>query len=281
MKLNVVMACLLMAVVSVATVFYLQPLIDGKLITPKCSEEETVTTWLNFYFDERTLDYLYVEEIEAYVDRSIQFSNKTLQNSCIPMERKKASIEFVDLSGYTIFDFSTANYALEQVLGEYIMASYEESPDQFYILVTPPLVTNESGEEGMVTLGSAWVDIKPQFVVMDLRFSDNVLEHELGHLAWAQHDIKTFDRQEKEELFPVRESIAMWDFPKLKSYAYGALCGDAGSVMSYEEKVLPIYSSPNITYQGEVCGNRKSADNARLLTEYARVLRDKVDARPW
>ena len=49
--------------------------------------------------------------------------------------------------------------------------------------------------------------------------------------------------------------------------------------MSYSDNLLPVYSSPNITYQGQVCGDVETADNARLLIEYARALREKVSAR--
>ena len=39
--------------------------------------------------------------------------------------------------------------------------------------------------------------------------------------------------------------------------------------MSYEKDKLPIYSTPEISYQGEQCGNAINADNAKVLRDFA------------
>lgn len=43
--------------------------------------------------------------------------------------------------------------------------------------------------------------------------------------------------------------------------------------------VILAYSSPDIFYQGEACGDAKTADNARQLREYARNMRDRISAK--
>ena len=43
-------------------------------------------------------------------------------------------------------------------------------------------------------------------------------------------------------------------------------------VMTYAEKVLPVYSSPNIQYYGKACGDAEKADNARHMREFAQSL---------
>ncbi len=39
--------------------------------------------------------------------------------------------------------------------------------------------------------------------------------------------------------------------------------------MTYAEKQLPAYSSPDIKYYGQACGNAETADNARHMREFA------------
>ncbi|GAL31060.1 hypothetical protein JCM19239_2728 [Vibrio variabilis] len=43
--------------------------------------------------------------------------------------------------------------------------------------------------------------------------------------------------------------------------------------MTYSEKIVPAYSSPEITNNGETCGEDGFADNARVMREYAQSLR--------
>nr|WP_234405715.1 hypothetical protein [Vibrio cholerae] len=42
--------------------------------------------------------------------------------------------------------------------------------------------------------------------------------------------------------------------------------------MTYAEKPLPVYSSPDIKYYGQACGNAETADNARHMQEFAQSL---------
>ncbi|GAL32233.1 hypothetical protein JCM19240_5664 [Vibrio maritimus] len=42
--------------------------------------------------------------------------------------------------------------------------------------------------------------------------------------------------------------------------------------MTYADKSLPIYSSPDIKYYGTTCGDADSADNARHMREFAMSL---------
>ncbi|MGP9147147.1 hypothetical protein [Vibrio parahaemolyticus] len=94
----------------------------------------------------------------------------------------------------------------------------------------------------------------------------HILEHELGHLSWAQH----------RESSPVpnltmslKSAVPQEYHEKLIPYARVFKCGDSGTIMSYERNILPIYSSPLVKYQGHVCGDVVSGDNARVLREFA------------
>lgn len=96
-----------------------------------------------------------------------------------------------------------------------------------------------------------------------------MLEHELGHLSWAQNS----DSHPVPNLTMFLKSVVPEEYlEKLIPYARAFKCGYSGSTMSYELNILPIYSSPQTSYQAEFCGNRESADNARVLRDYALTL---------
>lgn len=91
-----------------------------------------------------------------------------------------------------------------------------------------------------------------------------MLEHELGHLSWAQHS----ESHPVPNLIMFLQSAVPQEYQvKLVPYARAFKCGDSGTIMSYERNILPIYSSSQIKYQGESCGNSESADYALTLLE--------------
>ncbi|KDM93417.1 hypothetical protein [Photobacterium galatheae] len=92
--------------------------------------------------------------------------------------------------------------------------------------------------------------------------------------AW--HDIDTFSAQTAMTLDEVIETIPSHLKHLFKFYAFGYQCGGQGTIMSYADEILPIYSSPEISYRGIPCGNKKFANNALRLREYARHLRAQL-----
>ncbi|MCW1890613.1 hypothetical protein OK016_21095 [Vibrio chagasii] len=74
----------------------------------------------------------------------------------------------------------------------------------------------------------------------------------VGHLAWAWHN-DTPDYWLKVCCYKKAADY-------IKPYSFGALCpGSGNTVMTYAEKVLPVYSSPNIQYYGKACGDARKS----------------------
>lgn len=272
MKLKVVSICLVFGAVLASIRLYFDA---QKLTLPQCAQEDKVETWVQFVFDYSILSDLDIDALEARIEEDLALSNLILSNSCIPMIRKSAGYEFFDSHNVKPADMLASHYELNLQHRNLLERAYQE-PNFYVVLV---LSEDNSYFDFEYKIAETWVDLLPNFVVSDVRAAPFALEHELGHLAWAQHDLKTLSSQLQSRT--LNSMITEDNQSQIKRYAHAALCGDSGTIMSYSKNILPVYSSPNITYQGEVCGNRESADNARLLTEYARVLRDKVDARPW
>lgn len=270
MKLKVVSICLIVvAVFASARLYFDAP----KLELPQCPQEEKVETWVQFVFDYSILSDFDIEALEARIEEDLAFSNLILSNSCIPMVRKSAGYEFFDARNAKPADMLSSHYELNLQHRNLLERAYQE-PNFYVVLV---LSEDNSYFDFEYKIAETWVDLFPNFVVSDVRAAPLALEHELGHLAWAQHDLKTLSSQLQSRTL---NSMTTEDNQsQIKRYAHAALCGDSGTIMSYSDNLLPVYSSPNITYQGQVCGDVETADNARRLTEYARALRGKVSAR--
>ncbi|HHK8657523.1 TPA: hypothetical protein ACQYF6_000023 [Vibrio parahaemolyticus] len=93
------------------------------------------------------------------------------------------------------------------------------------------------------------------------------MEHEIGHLSGASHDIRTL--KDADEKFDLEEYFRSY-YPPKKSYALGFVCSQRGTVMSYEENVIPTYSNPEIEFNGAACGRVESANNSQVLREFAK-----------
>lgn len=272
MKLKVVSICLIVGTAFVSALLYFD---SQKLVLSQCADEEKVETWVQFVFDYSILNDFSIEALEERIDEDLALSNLILANSCVPMIRKSAGYEFFDAHNAKPEDMLSSHYELNLQHCSLLERAYQE-PNFYVVLV---LSEDSSYFDFEYKIAETWVDLFPNFVVSDVRAGPLALEHELGHLAWAQHDLETLSSQVQGRTL---ESMTAEDNQlQIKRYAHAALCGDSGTIMSYEKNIVPIYSSPNITYQGRVCGDAQSADNARLLTEYARALRAKVDARSW
>ncbi|USD66691.1 hypothetical protein J4N39_10100 [Vibrio sp. SCSIO 43136] len=244
-----------------------------ELELPECAVEELVETRVKFIFDYAILSELTIEELELRIAKDLEYANLTLSNSCIPMRRVSDGYDFVNFANSTPGNMASAHYELSQHFPQLMDRTFEEL-DQYVVLT---LSRENSYFDIETKIAETWVDLLPNFVVSDISAAEMVLEHEFGHLAWARHDLSTAKSQlEASELDSYQDITTVQGQDKLKPYAHGATCGDAGTIMSYQAKVLPIYSSPKITYQGEVCGDAMTADNARLLTEYARTLKAKL-----
>lgn len=270
MKLKVVSVCLIVGAVFASALLYFDA---QKLALPQCTQEEKVETWVQFVFDYSILSDFNIEALEARIEEDLALSNLILSNSCIPMIRKSAGYEFFDAHSTKPADMLSSHYELNLQHSSLLERAYQE-PNFYVVLV---LSEGNSYFDFEYKVAETWADLFPNFVVSDVRAAPFVLEHELGHLAWAMHDVKTLSSQLQGRTL---NAITTEDNKsQIKCYAHAALCGDSGTIMSYAENILPVYSSPNITYQGQVCGDVEIADNVRVLTDYARALRERVEAR--
>jgi len=226
----------------------------SELELPVCSEfTERYQSQVSFFIAESLRKSVGSKE----VDDAIQYSNLVLNNSCIPLQRTMTSMEYVQLDLSYEEDFESLHQVFENALSELPV----KSDTSTYVLILPN--QHRLFEGG--TVGLTDVETVDNFIVLADDAGDHVLEHEFGHLAWAQH-IETFPfallktKLERSTSIPNRH--------KLKSYARAYKCANAGTIMSYEERVLPVYSDPAVRYRGEVCGNALNANNAEVLREF-------------
>lgn len=239
------------SIVVVASLFYFGKRSGEELSLPECELTKVAETPVFFFID----DSIDEHRLQEYID----YSNLVLSNSCVPLKRTLAGVSNIDTDEFKGNEVGSLH---QQLLKQMTPNDHEKlkQTDSYYVLVLPS--SHEFTEDG--TVGTAHVNFSRRFLVLSTDSDVHVLEHELGHLAWAWHN-DTPDYWLKGGLLP--------EFHKhIRSYARGALCGDAGTVMTYAENQLPIYSSPDIKYYGKACGNENSANNARLMREFAASL---------
>ncbi len=249
---------------------------QGGLELPPCltstNKSQPVDTYIHFYVSNAALENYSQSVIESDINESIEVANQILANSCVPMTRKLAQIQYVDLTEQTFNDIGQSHKALLNVVGKDEINKIRSQPNHYYGLI----ISNADNYLGSVNYGD------PSFVGQTNPSVNNhyftavtnahliTLEHELGHLAWAQH------RDTSGTLGIWLNQAYINKLENLKPYARAYRCGDSGTIMSYESNVILAYSSPDIFYQGEACGDPDKADNARQLREHAERLRQSL-----
>jgi hypothetical protein len=196
---------------------------------------------------------------ETRLQQLIDYSNLVLANSCVPMNRTLSGITKLDMSQFKSSDEGALHKQLVAIVSPEVLKPMQRK-GSYYVLVLPK--EHQFFQDG--TSGVAHVNFSQSFAIISSDIDKHVLEHELGHLAWAWHN-DTPEHWMKGQIFVEHHHF-------LKPYARGALCRDAGTVMTYSENQLPVYSSPKIKYYGKPCGDEESADNVRLMREFAATL---------
>lgn len=231
---------------------------------PNCNFEKVANTKINFFVDQEVLDSSSIEDIKKSLNTSIKYANQVLKNSCVPLTRSLGDVAPLHIDKNEVRSLDAARKLIRTVLERQKILVEQLSPNEKYGLIFHGKYENQLGLSGQASpyFGS-W------FFAISSTAQIHGLEHELGHLSWAQHS----------ESHPVRnltmflKSAVPQEYQeKLVPHARAFKCGDSGTIMSYEQNILPIYSSPQIKYQGESCGNSESADNARVLRDYALTL---------
>ena len=248
MKKNFVVGCTLLGVVAL---FFVGKRTGEELSLAACELNEKVETPVHFFTDDSIS--------ESKINEFIDYSNLVLENSCVPMQRTLSGITKLDLTDFEGVDSGKLHQQLAQTVGDSVLEPLQRE-GSYYVLVLPK--EHPFSQDG--TAGTAHVNFSRSFAVLSSDAEVNILEHELGHLAWAWHN-DTPEHWLKGQLLSENHRF-------IKSYAFGALCHEAGTVMTYAEKVLPVYSSPDIEYYGKACGDGERADNARHMREFAQSL---------
>ncbi|HDY8226382.1 hypothetical protein [Vibrio vulnificus] len=228
---------------------------------PECEEEIIINSNITFYID-NNIDNK--EELKRRLQEAVNMSNTILSNSCIPITRVFKESHSVSIS-HDRMSISSVHSDLKQAVGSSKINSFLDDPKEQYVLVLSdnhPLVIKE-GINGMTM-----VNLNDSFVLLAESFPIAVLEHELGHLGWAMHERPNSESGD----FWIIEQVFAKNRSKVKPYSGAFHCSNYGTVMSYSEKVVPAYSSPLVSNNGEPCGNEEYADNARVMREYAKTL---------
>lgn len=218
--------------------------------------EPIVSTKLFFYVDSSIADNF----DQARAQEMVDYANTVLVNSCVPMQRELGGFEYVEVNKDLRDWTSELHGPVVRAIGQEKVDKHLRNVNEFYIAV----FSDDLGDFSDSTVG--YVNSKySRFVVMTDRATDNVLEHELGHHAGAEHVGAELTNLAK-------ASFSAFSDGSESSYATAAHCANAGTIMSYKEIVLPIYSSPEASYRGEACGHTAYANNQQVLVDYAHQL---------
>ncbi|NOI25526.1 hypothetical protein [Vibrio mediterranei] len=253
-----------MKFMGILALFYSLHTFASELELPTCEMENKLVTPITFFAPESLREEYEDSAVKFVIEGMVSKSNEILDNSCIPIQRELKEIIYV--SG-----FDTEIFQDIYAAGNYIDYYYEDkvsqiqhSHSEFYGLV----VSTTYSDFELEYCGATDVSANDRFFVVDMHCPKMVLEHELGHLAWAMHDMDTLAEQGL-SLYELDDVVPFYDRDKVKSYAFAYQCGGKGTVMSYAEEYIPVYSSPDIKHNGVVCGDPDFANNAKVLRDYA------------
>ncbi|WP_120511003.1 hypothetical protein [Photobacterium salinisoli] len=246
---------------------------SNQLQLPECEMTDVVDTPITFFVSKEAMEDYSPFVRSGIIDSWIQTSNQILKNSCVPMRRTFHQIVVADELNLAEFDEITLVHDLLEYHHFDLIETFASRPNHFYgVLFSTKRSTNTLPEQ----CGMTYVDVYPQFFIADLACSSDILEHELGHLAGAEHDIDTLSGQIDVRIDELKETTASHQQHAFRPYAFGYRCGGKGTVMAYADEWLPVYSSPDITYKGIACGGEKFANNAKRLREYALQLQERM-----
>nr|WP_321277643.1 hypothetical protein [uncultured Vibrio sp.] len=245
----------------------------------ECALSEVVETPVTFFVHD---DLKHITNTQDKINEWIEWSNITLKNSCIPLKRIFKKVIYLANDPYIYFsDLTTSE--------RYLRLKYKEEFDfidsdigHYYGIVFP----GSSDAVCTKPCGITKPGLVPNYFHVKIQDScpGLLLEHELGHLAGAMHRYKEVIRPNS-SFKEWRESRSVWLQSMLKEYGFAYRCGSYGSVMaSCRNTILPFYSTPKISINGEKCGDEHTANNTKLMLEHyekikkMRVLNGKYTA---
>jgi hypothetical protein len=261
-KKLVVTATLLLAVFITALT---KPSSSG-IDIPSCDIDSSADIRINFFVDQEILEHSSLDDVIESLENSVEYANQVLSNSCIPLTRSLGQVKPILIDKNKINNLDASRTLVKQALADQGIFVNEIKSTEKYGLVFDSKYANQ-----LKISGKAFPYFGGWFFTLSSNAQIHILEHELGHLSWAQHG----------ESHPLpnlslylKSAVPNQYHNKLASYARAFRCGDSGTVMSYEPNILPIYSSPTIRYQDVICGDEEAANNARVMREFAQNLID-------
>lgn len=91
---------------------------QGGLELPQClastDKTQVIDTYIHFYVSKTALDTYSQSVIESDINESIEIANQILTNSCVPMTRQLARIQYIDLTEQTFNDIGQCHFSLFQ-----------------------------------------------------------------------------------------------------------------------------------------------------------------------
>ncbi|MGD8117940.1 hypothetical protein [Vibrio sp. TRT 29B02] len=230
---------------------------------PDCPNSPKLETEIYFYIDKSVLNEYSEKFVNSKINTWVNYSNLTLENSCIPIERKVTKVEYTSNIDSSLFQDVDAAKSL---VNYHSKSEIPETNSSGVPIFKAILFSNAAD-----SFKSQWCGVASatsNYFVIGLNCYDSAMEHEIGHLSGANHDMKTV--LEYSPKFDV-DSFVNYTFPnKNKRYSFGATCSSRGTVMSYEKDIIPAYSSPDISVDGQVCGDELTANNAKVLRDFAK-----------
>lgn len=229
------------------------------IIYPDCELQESLKTPIILYLPSTILSVRSKLEVDQIIKKWVEFSNKALRNSCVPMERYISKVEFLDDIDNSWFQSLSATKTLLVLSLGYEPPELNDKSTPSFIGVVFESYKSSFGESHCGLSSDAG-----NFFVVALDCADFVMEHEIGHLIGAHHD-----HESVLSIYPSLDAFEQTTYPRIESFAYGWRCEGYGTVMSFAPKKLVAYSSPSLRIDSIKCGDELSGDNARVMREYA------------
>lgn len=227
------------------------------VIYNQCIQQgKNVTSKITFVIDDNLLKQYHHDLIMKKIDQFVHGSDEVMKNSCLPIKRVLAEIKFMPI------DKSPANGKEYSVLYDKILNSMTDDK-KLDMLMDPSrvivvLLDKLTGD----IIGQTYPYSTNKMALVSLSTKAYVMEHELGHLSLADHELSESNKNSGPQI------------------AHGYHCGKYRSLMNenVSDGVLaPFYSDPKITAAGEPCGNIETANNTEQLRRWSKLLRRKLE----
>ncbi|MDP2566372.1 hypothetical protein [Pseudoalteromonas marina] len=208
-------------------------------------EKDLTYTGIMFYYTQDAVNALgSVENIEEFINNSIDISNEAYINSGIPLRRKVVGLKEI------YFDYDDTLTLQAGRLSQFANARPEQRHPKLkasnYVLV------NRFYEDIHRTIGAAHAPGKVSYISNQYNNTRGsiTLAHEVAHNEGVQHKSSTLE--------------------SLHSIAYGSTCDYFSSIMGNGMILHKFFSSPELYINGYQCGDANHDASEALKKEYTK-----------